>query len=219
MTGAEFITAVRSLIGNPSIQTEPDRVLMLQIEQALSELSVDLGFRVVTDNTSLVLQADVFEYLLPEECIDIIRAEWNNFKLVAGTIAEWNRGGVNWQTQPSGTPSQYAVLGRTFYVYPPPASDALTGDTSVSLLYTAAAKGLGAGGVDGFSETEYWLAARKAAINFLGVRPGEENTARLQFLMAEYRPRLAAAIKARVTRPAEYAEQYAGYGWRLPPAR
>jgi hypothetical protein len=221
MTGAEFITAFRSLVGNPTIQEIPDRVAMLQIEQALSELSVDLGFRVVTDDTSLVLQPDVFEYLLPEECINVIRAEWNNFKLVSGTIAEWNRGGVNWQTQPSGTPTQYAVLGRTFYVYPPPADDALDGGDVVSLLYTAASTGLKPGGVDGFTEPEYWLAARKAAISFLGVRPDSDgkNEKRLNFLLGEYKRRFEAAAKARIVRPEDYKESYQGLGWRLPPSR
>ena len=179
MTDVELRAETRRLCGNPSVNEASHREIDRAIAAALEQLAERLGYRIVTDETSAALTADDPEVPLPDDLLRMIWVLWNGTYLESSTTYAWERGtngrgGVtDWRTI-TGNPSEYAILGRSLALYPVPDDDAITTDSVLSLRYIGASPGASAGGVNGLSSTDYYLAAAMAAKEWLGTRLADD---------------------------------------------
>lgn len=193
---------VRNLIGNPGVRETSDRQLDPFLRSAFDWLCVELDARVVTADNPIDLSAGTYRYPLPEDFLLMLWVEWNERRLVEGSLREWVRDGVDWRNQDNGEPAVYAIEGRELYLKPPPSSTAITTSGTLDLSYIGASDGIIGESMPGMSTADLWVGVYAAARDWLGANPGstpEEmaaHAARRQNCEAQLAVRLPAA-KAR----------------------
>lgn len=145
---------------------------------ALQWLADELHYDVREDDTMILLVAGQRRYPLMEDMAMPIWVAHNDLKLTPASAKEWDRDDVDYRASPSGTPSEWAVVGRELWLHPPPDATALDNSPTLSLRWIAYPTKVPQGGPRGLPELDQRLAAYQAALFWLWSHPSEENQAR-----------------------------------------
>lgn len=173
---------IRRYIGGAEVNTVTSEALEEFIDGAMFWLAGELeDFEIVETSQAIALVAEQRDYPLPLDCSEMILVEWNSNRLMPGSHSEWDRNGTQWRTSEEGNPSEYSVEGRRLWLNPPPSSDAVTADGTLTLRYIAAPGEMGASGPVQLPPLAHDLLCWEAACRWLGTHPSDENAARLQF--------------------------------------
>lgn len=124
------------------------------------------------------LIASAATYPLPEDCVQVLGAKWNDQYLEPRSLPAMVRDRVDVTGVDAGDPREFYITGSSIGLFPPPDSGAVTTDPYVHLIY-----------IQSTSESlhqlpvgETYVIVYKAAIEYLSSRPTDEHTARLQLL-------------------------------------
>lgn len=218
MTLAQLHSGIYDLIGANTREVPPSDLDPF-ILASLSWISSELKWDVRTDD-GIGLEAEQREVVLPTSLGWLLWVEWNDTRLEPTSASADNRDGNNWRTLTSAdTLSKYAVQGRRLILMPPPSSDAITTDPTLSWRYIATPTSLPAEGVAGLSEMDQQLVRYDAAVGWLGAHPSETSGAKIQAFTAEIARRLPAA-KRRWEAPVEsYSASFRPFTGRFGGAR
>jgi hypothetical protein len=138
-----------------------------------------------TDITQFPLQADVFEYALPSNVLQVQEVMWNSQHIPFSSIEEWRRAHVNWRTAPAGRPQEVAIDGRQLILLPGPSADTIAADPVLLLRYTATEFRITPEGVPGFGDADVMLAIEMAALRWMmTANAGGRYTVQIQGLQA-----------------------------------
>lgn len=179
MTQAEIHAKVRSLIGNPSVNEVSEKEIASHIDDALEHLAALLRYKVVTNDFLIGFEASVSEYPLPSDFARVLWVEHNTKRLTYSSTFRWDRDGVDWRNATAGTPTEYAIQGRSIIFSPPPDSTAITNDPSPTIRYIASHGEMGPTGPEGLSDLDQQVVRYLAAIFWLDSHPSDENQARI----------------------------------------
>lgn len=210
MTHAEMLAELRQLIGSPGLDQVTNRALESRLWSAADSLADSLGYRVVTQTNMFALTAGTYEHALPADLNRILWVRWNGKFLDAGDLRAWQRDKKDWRTATSGNPSAFAVEGRSLILFPPPSADAITTDGYLDMSFLACAAAPASGGTAGLSDSDLWCLIFKAAVEWLGVNPSQDNAIRFQTCGTELLLRVDRA-KARHAEPV--VQQHKSIRW------
>lgn len=199
------LSHLRERVGAPDLDRTTQRKLSGYFASALEWLASEFGSKIVTITGGITLTADTYRYPLPRDAFEILWLEWDGTRLDRGSTGGWNRDRRNWRTAISGTLSEWATEGSTLLLFPPPSSDALLTSSVLDLSYIAGGLSLQPDGVPGFSDLDMWCCVFKAADEYLGMHPSEENAARRQAVREEWQLRLPTCIGNHQGGPARIA--------------
>ncbi len=205
MTSQQIIARLRTLIGNPNNREVPDRDLAGYIATSLTWLAEELKWDIRTDE-NIGIAADQLETPLPPDFTFMIWIEWNDVRLTPSSPWELDREG-NWRSQASGTPSRWAIQGRTLILNPPPDATSITTDGSLSWRYIGSGGTLTSVGVPGLSDLDIQLLCYDAAIDWATVHTTPENQARVQAYTAQVARRLPPAKRRWENATSTYSPQ------------
>lgn len=191
MTLDQLRGEMRELIGNVTVNEVSDRQLDSYLVASLTWLAAELKFDIITDE-SVGLTADVAEYPIPSDALFWVWVEYNDQRLEPVSPYLLDREG-NWRTTSSGTPTRYAIQGRTMIINPAPDSTSITTDSTLSWRYVGSGMKMPATGPQGLSDLDQQLLRYDAAVGWLSSRPTDENNARIQAYSAFIARRLPAA--------------------------
>ncbi len=184
-------TQIRGFLGAEHGQVT-DREISHFITSALHWFNSETGGHVPTTSTSAVtIVAGTYSYTLPTDCLKVVRAEWNETKLEASSIATWQRDGINFSNNDGANPTEFAVLGRTLYLYPTPTATSVSTDSTVTLIYRSSTVGPTSGALTGLTQPDLMIVAAYAARSYTLTHPTRESKERasgLTQLIAEWLP-------------------------------
>jgi hypothetical protein len=153
----------RELVGNKTESQCSVRTVETFVGDAVDELADVLDYARRTDVASLALVADQYEYTRPTDVNEVLWVKWNGTELHKATREEWVNYGVEWRSATSGTPTEFAVDGNKFLVYPPPSSDAITTDPNIDYEYIAPGFPITPAGIPGMRDSDVRIAIYMAA--------------------------------------------------------
>lgn len=138
MTAAQILTFTRNLINEQDTSRVSDATLNIHGQSALEAFNRRVGYGVKLDG-SITITATT-DFALPTDCCVVLVVEWNGIPLAKGSIANWKKRAdtKNWRSK-TGTPEEYAVIGRRIYLYPAPDAAAVNADSSLLVQYIRAA--------------------------------------------------------------------------------
>lgn len=157
----------RALCGGPTVNDLPKHTIGIHLASGLDTLMDALEASRETDAYSFALVVDQFEYPLPSDVHQVTWITWNDQPLTLGTTDDWIRQSRNWRTATSGTPSDIAIDGRTFLLYPPPSSDAITTAGVVVYRFLREYRVTPAG-IPGLPDADARLAVMLGALEWMG---------------------------------------------------
>ncbi len=204
MTQRDIFRNFRRLIGNPEPSETSERDLVEYIASASDWIADQLRNFYRTEANMIGLVADQREYPLPSDLAWILYVDWGTVPLASSSHFQWSRMGTPYRntTVPSGTPAEFAMYDRFLILNPPPSSTSLDTADTLTIRYMAAAPEMTAGGVRGLSDLDARLMVARAAWEYLGNHPSDENVARMQFadrMVADLLP----GAKSRANTPIE----------------
>lgn len=137
MTAATLRTLWRSLVNEQDSTRVADATVDFHFQSALEAMNRRVRYRFKLDG-SITITATT-DFALPTDCIDVLVVEWNGNPLRKGSIKEWRKKGStqDWRSK-TGTPEEYALIGRRMYLYPAPNAAAVDQDNSLLVQYLQA---------------------------------------------------------------------------------
>jgi len=183
MDQRQIYSNFRRLIGNPNVTEVAYADLAEYVASASDWIADQLRSFYRTEANMIALVEDQREYPLPSDLAWILYVDWGTVALTSASHFQWARLGTPYRstTIPSGTPAEFAMFERTLIVNPPPSDTALDTADTLTIRYMAAAPALTVSGVRGLSDLDARLMIARAAWEYLGNHPSEENVARMQF--------------------------------------
>lgn len=132
MNVADIKRRVTNALGDDAKLIFEDPDLIDMINDAQVDICRKTGF--LTNDTSISLLKGTQGYPLPDDCIEVLRATYQNNKLYKTTWQEVDMLDPGKDTQTTlGVPDHYYIIGNTIYFYPPPSAGSIL---SVHVLYT-----------------------------------------------------------------------------------
>jgi hypothetical protein len=167
LTETELHEYMRALCGGPTVNELPRHILNLHLRSGL-DLAMDaLDASRETDPYSFALEEDVYEYPVPADVHQVEWITWNGTPLTLGTTDDWIRQNRDWRNATSSTPTDIAIDGRTFVLFPPPSADAI--DTAGFVVYRFLREyRITPAGIPGLPDADARLAVMLGALEWMG---------------------------------------------------
>jgi hypothetical protein len=139
MNRQQAVSIVRRMVGNPTVDQQPDYRFLDYIREGLQALNRRVGFYSRTGDRPLPLSLGVNEYLLPDDVISIQWVLWNgNHLLQKSDQDEWRRRGVDFLQGAPGSPQEWCHWTNKLLLYPAPDQGTISQSPTLTLRYVAA---------------------------------------------------------------------------------
>lgn len=167
---SDYYAEIRELVGAPALNLVPDRTLQKYAIAGLEWMADQ--FRIYLKTGTVALVASTREYTLPVDFLQLVSLTWHYNYLTPGSVAGWARDQESWEnTTAAATLSEYALLGRSLILKPPPSAAAVATASTLSLRYLSSQQGLTTSGAAGLSEADQRIGVYHAAREYCASHP------------------------------------------------
>jgi hypothetical protein len=167
---------LRVKLGSPDPNEVPDRELATHMGFGARQLAAKLRYVVRREQFSLT--ADVTEYPLPEDVLQVISVDWNSRNLDPTSLYKLDRQSGTWRHQSSANPREYFVFGRVLTLVPAPSSSAITTASVMHVQYIGAPDERRSGAL-ALSDVDQDYLILESAISYLMANRNDANERRL----------------------------------------
>ena len=174
MTDDAAFSLFRQYLGDPGVDAVPDRNLWPFVVSGLERLVGEFQDTALKTETGFLLVAGTYSYPLPVDCRRLAFVEWNGGRLLPASRHKWAREKTDYLNAASGNPTEYIQQNQDLLLTPPPSAAAITTDPNLTLCYLRHTRERPSAESDSFSDSDLRCALRWAAIDYLGMYPGQD---------------------------------------------
>lgn len=113
----------------------PDVVIDEYIQSGLQALNRRIRYHYTDSSTIVSFIAEVQEYSLPQDVMEVKWVEWLGTELTKSSIEEWRRKNLKWRQESSGYPEEWAFYADKLVFRPRPNAAAVAESASPTIRY------------------------------------------------------------------------------------